>query len=362
MAVPVDGELRAEGDGGEPWPPAIVRAERIAGQVALLAEGVGLARVLVSHPQAPGHASGFAPGIQVSIEVLAGHEATCPRRNSASLCFGIGGRGEVAVDGRRATVGRWDTWTVPPMAAERHRAVPDREPFAFLRFSNAALLELLGVHWQEPLGDEALDGARPVPDGPPGTIAADGRVGAFGPAGPFRLEYERLVDPPWVGLRGWVWPWSMVRRELDQLDDLDDRYAGRRVCLLYDPATGRTNGTTFTLFASMCTRPAGIVDPPHRHTAAAVNYFFEGEGWSTIGGERVAWRAGDLVFAAPGWTTHHHASGPEPVHQLAVQDNPLHLAMGSLLWQERLGEPPKLLGAEPGYTTNRHELAARERP
>ena len=42
------------------------------------------------------------------------------------------------------------------------------------------------------------------------------------------------------------------------------------------------------------------------------------------------------------------------MYQLAVQDNPFHLAMGSLVWQEDLGTPPRLLGAEPGFTTNRH--------
>jgi gentisate 1,2-dioxygenase len=87
-----------------------------------------------------------------------------------------------------------------------------------------------------------------------------------------------------------------------------------------------------------------------------VNYFISGRGWSTVDGERIDWSAGDLVFIAPGWATHHHASGPEPVQQLAVQDNPLHLAMGSLVWQEDLAEPPRLLGAEPGFTTNRDSL------
>ena len=126
--------------------------------------------------------------------------------------------------------------------------------------------------------------------------------------------------------------------------------------MLYDPATGRTNGTTPTLFASMCMRPAGIIDRPHRHTAAAVNYFFEGSGWSTIDGRRITWEAGDIVLLAPAWAVHHHASDDRPVYQLAVQDNPLHLAMGSLVWQENLREPPRLLGVEPGFTTNRHAV------
>jgi gentisate 1,2-dioxygenase len=93
-----------------------------------------------------------------------------------------------------------------------------------------------------------------------------------------------------------------------------------------------------------------------------VNYFMDGEGWSTIGGHRIEWGPGDLVFIAPAWEVHHHASGDRPVYQLAVQDNPLHLAMGSLVWQEDLRDRPRLLGAEPGFTTNRHALTATAEP
>jgi gentisate 1,2-dioxygenase len=153
-----------------------------------------------------------------------------------------------------------------------------------------------------------------------------------------------------------LWRWPHVLDELERMSTLGEQYNGRRVCVLYDPATGRTNGTTSTLFASMCIRPAGIIDRPHRHTAAAINYFLDGDGWSTIDGDRIEWGAGDLVFIAPSWLVHHHASGAQDVHQLAVQDNPLHLAMGSLLWQEDLALPPRLLGAEEGFTTNRHAL------
>ena len=183
----------------------------------------------------------------------------------------------------------------------------------------------------------------------------NGRVERLGDDS-WRLEYERLVDPPWVPLQSWLWRWRDVVEELDRMGTLDERYHGRRVCLLYDPVTGRTNGTTSTLFASMCIRPAGIIDRPHRHTAAAVNYFLDGSGWSTVDGQRIEWEAGDLVFIAPAWAVHHHASGEQPVYQLAVQDNPLHLAMGSLVWQEDLREPPRLLGGEPGFTTNRHAV------
>ena len=56
---------------------------------------------------------------------------------------------------------------------------------------------------------------------------------------------------------------------------------------------------------------------------------------------------------APGWAIHNHASGPDPVYELTIQDFPLHLAMDSLLWQEDLKHPPRLLGTSKGFATNR---------
>ena len=42
--------------------------------------------------------------------------------------------------------------------------------------------------------------------------------------------------------------------------------------------TGRTNGTTPNFFATITIRPPGIVDKPHRHVSAAMNYIFGGQG------------------------------------------------------------------------------------
>jgi gentisate 1,2-dioxygenase len=95
---------------------------------------------------------------------------------------------------------------------------------------------------------------------------------------------------------------------------------------------------------------------PHRHIAAAINYFFSGEGDSLVAGKRYEWRAGDLMLTAPGWAIHRHASHSDDVYELTIQDSPLHLAMDSLLWQEDLKHPPRLLGTSRGFATNRNEL------
>ena len=43
----------------------------------------------------------------------------------------------------------------------------------------------------------------------------------------------------------------------------------------------------------------------------------------------------------------------DQVYELTVQDQPLNIAMESLLWQEDLKRPARVLGAEQGFATNR---------
>ena len=144
-----------------------------------------------------------------------------------------------------------------------------------------------------------------------------------------------------------------VKEHLDKLDALGQDYVGRRLYTLYNPSTGRTNGITPSFFATITIRPAHIVDRPHRHTSAAINYIFEGHGRSTVEGKKMTWGAGDLILTAPGWAIHNHASLDEKVYELTIQDQPFNIAMECMLWQEDLKLPPAVLGAEPGFGTNR---------
>ena len=347
---------------GSRWEPVALRRAQIEAAVDTLLAGPrssdDLRRLLVVHPRA-GAGTGLAPGIEVAIEVLApGETARPPRRNSTALAVQIHGNSEVVIDGDAQHVDERDVYTVPPMALQSHAAT-GAEPSVRLVFSNAALLEMLRAHYVEFDESRQPPAAAPVADQ---SVRNDGRFTQLAGSDTWRLAYERVIDPPWVPLRSWLWRWPDVIEELDRMSTLGEQYNGRRVCVLYDPATGRTNGTTTTLFASMCIRPAGIIDRAHRHTAAAVNYFLDGAGWSTVDGSRIEWEGGDLVFIAPSWAVHHHASSELPVYQLAVQDNPMHLAMGSLVWQEDLRENALLLGTEPGFTTNRDSIEPTSAP
>jgi gentisate 1,2-dioxygenase len=328
------------------WPPVIASKADLDAEIERLAAlPAGPRRSLIVHPRATQPGLGFAPAIEVALEVLLPGERTSPRRHSSSMIsFCIAGRGLAVVGGRDIDFEQYDTWYVPALSTYWHANVGG-ELQVRLCYSNAALLEKLGVHWVDPSPPED---APHLVDDPPATEPDVRTIGDS-----YLMSYESLISPPVVRQAPLHWPWEAVRTELDQLATLDGRYDGRRLFLLYNPATGRMNGTSPSLFATITIRPPGIVDRPHRHAAAAINYFFSGSGWSRIEGKRYTWEAGDLMFTAPGWAIHNHASGPDPVYELTIQDFPMHLAMDSLLWQEDLKGQPTLLGSHPGPKTNR---------
>jgi gentisate 1,2-dioxygenase len=71
--------------------------------------------------------------------------------------------------------------------------------------------------------------------------------------------------------------------------------------------------------------------PRHRHTGAAINYYFQGSGHSVVEGAKYPWKASDLMLSAPGWAVHNRAALDEDVYELTIQESPLNIWMGSLL-------------------------------
>jgi gentisate 1,2-dioxygenase len=345
----------------------IYTREEIAAEVERLAGRPGppdgRREAIFVHPRSTEPGIGLLPGIRVTLAVLAPGERTEPlRQNSTQVSFCIRGRGTAIVGGKRIDFAQYDAWNVPSYRS--HWCVNDGDDLQVrLVYSNAPLLEKLNVH--------VVEAASPEDHGAPAReaiAAGEARpqtgfgVRPLGSEGAMLMPYELLVSPPAVDSRALHWPWAGVRSQLDELAALGSEYAGRRLYLLYNPSTGRTNGTTPSFFATITMRPPGIVDRPHRHVSAAINYYFRGRGWSVVERRRYEWKAGDLMLSAPGWAVHNHASYDEDVvHELTIQDQPLHLAMESLLWQEDLRHPARLLGVEAGFTTNRAPTAAAAR-
>ena len=348
----------------DPWPPVVIPRAQLDAEVARLAAlpnpANGRRRSLVAHERAGEPGWGLAPGIRVSLDVLLPGERTEPiRHNSSGLSFCLAGGGHASVGACSFAFEQFDVWHLPSMTT--YSLCNDRDTVnVLLTYTNAALLEQMGVHVvEDPSTDATIEAPRVAESG--GTDEPAHRPHVELDGGAFLMSYEELINPRVVESRPLHWPWSRVREQLDGLAGLGAEYRGRRLVLLYNPATGRTNGTSMNLFATMTVRPPDIVDRPHRHVAAAINYYMAGSGYSRVGDRKLEWSAGDLMLSAPGWVVHHHASGPELVYELTVQDSPLNLAMDSLLWQEDLKRPPILLGSSPGFRTNRAEMGRSER-
>jgi gentisate 1,2-dioxygenase len=339
--------------------PVVIPREAIEAEVERLAgrprpDNGRRVSLIVNPASGPGEC--LAPGIAVSLSVLLPGERTRPiRHNSSQVNFCIRGRGTAVVAGRRIDYEQYDVWNTPPWAVYQHLN-DSGDLHVRLTYSNSALLEKMNVHVVEedpapPAGPGEEEAADPSSTSPFGTFP-------LGKDGAHLMPYEKLINPDVVEVPTLHWPWKRVQAELDKLAGLGPSYRGRRLYLLYHPATGRTNGTTQNFFATITIRPPDIADRPHRHTAAAINYFFAGSGDSIVEGKRYAWRAGDLMLTAPGWAVHRHASHGEAVYELTIQDSPLNIAMGSLLWQEDLKRAPEALGLTGGFATNRADEPA----
>lgn len=346
------------------WAPIVVTKREIDAEIERLASlpapANGRRESLVVHPLAEANAPGFAPGIQVKLSVLKpGEKSAAFRHNATEINFCIRGSGSTLVAGKRIAFAEYDVWNHPSYAVYRH--VNDGTDLQVrLTYSNVPLLQHMQVYLpeDEPSADLHLaedekeaGAADPRRKSPYGMI----RIGADGG---MLMPYEILINPEAVVSRPLHFPWKEVKRELDKLEALGKEYVGRRLYMMYNPITGRTNGITPNFFATMTIRPPKIVDRPHRHVSAAINYYFHGTGYSTVAGNRYEWGPGDLMLSAPGWAVHNHASNDDHVYELTVQDQPLNIYMESLLWQENLKKPAALLGSEPGFETNRSKAAA----
>jgi gentisate 1,2-dioxygenase len=342
-----------------PWPSIIVPRRAIEAEIERLADSPlpssGRRASAISHPSNTHEVACFAPGIDVTLHVVKPGESTPPLlRSSGAVDMCIGGVG-IATIGRHAFgVSKFDVWNTPSMDPVSYRN-DGTELFVRLSYSNAPLLEKLEVHLVDTAPSPvAANETPPAADAPRARDQAESID--LGPDGARLLGYEYLVDIDVVASRPLLWPWAQVEQHLGKVYHRDLSYTGRHLYLLYNPATERRMGTSHCFFATIAKYPPGKIDQPHRHTSAAINYYFIGHGKSTVEGQRMEWEAGDLHFSAPGWAVHNHGSREQGFCALTIQDHPLQIAMDSLIWQETLKAPIVKLGSQRGFDTNIGQL------
>ena len=348
------------------WEPMIIPRAQVESEIDRLASiptpNNGVRRSRMVHPRSVDEkAHSWAPGIDVSLDVmLPGERTKAVRQNSGVVNFCIRGSGSMVQNGKETTFSQYDVVTTPSMWV--HEYVNDTSEIQVrLRYSNGALLERLNIHYidENPPAHGAIsDDLTATAEEISGDHAS--RYGAFKMTdeGAWLMPYEGLVNPPVAKIVSHHWPWEKVKAELDKYaEGLGQDYEGRRLYLLYDPVTGRANGTTQNFFATITHRPAGISDRPHRHASAAMNYYFSGSGHSVVEGKEYSWEDGDFMFSAPGWATHAHTADVGPVYELTIQDMPMCINNDCLLWQEDMNGPISLLGSHDGFQTNREGLA-----
>lgn len=348
----------------ETWPSVVITKEEIEAEVDRLADepmpANGLRATNLVHPLSTAPGLGLAPGIDARLEVLKPGESTLVRRsNSTAVATAIRGTGRARIGAETIDFAQHDVWNLPSMHPVLYTNTSS-DLQARLVFSNRPMLEKLMVFYTEQADDAASADAwfqALEEEAAPGPRAKDSAPIVPIGGGAFLMPYEHLVDPDTVPNSARHWPWSVVEPQLANVRAIGDGYTGRRLYILYNPATGRRNGTTHSFFASIASYPGGVVDRPHRHSSAAINYWFGGSGRSTVSGEKLEWKAGDLMLSAPGWAIHNHASGPSGFYALTIQDHPLMIAQESLIWQETMKDPIKNLGTQIGFQTNIAELA-----
>lgn len=341
------------------WAPVVITKEEIDAEIARLASlpapADGRRESLIVHPEADLASPGLAPGIQVKLSVLKpGEKTQLFRHNATEVNFCIQGAGHTLVGGKRLEFQVYDVWNHPSYAPYTH--VNDTNELQVrLTYSNIPLLQFLEIYVSEanPAVAEAGEGTGEAEEKQDPRRKSPFGMIPLGNEGGMLMPYETLINPKVLESNPLHFPWALAKAELDKLVALGKDYIGRRLYMYYNPVTGRTNGITPNFFATMTIRPPKIVDRPHRHVSAAINYYFKGTGYSVVAGNRYEWKAGDLMLSAPGWAVHNHASYDEPVYELTVQDQPLNIYMESLLWQEDMKKPPALLGSELGFATNR---------
>jgi gentisate 1,2-dioxygenase len=157
------------------------------------------------------------------------------------------------------------------------------------------------------------------------TAAAYAELEEFGAAPLWRFYGNLFLPEPRSQAVPYHYRYKEFRRSIDFFTGIMSlKEAERRVLMMVNPGLKDPPATLSTLFAGLQTIIPGETAAPHRHSANAFRFIIDGTGaYTTVNGERVDMRPGDLLLT-PGWHWHDHVhEGSEPMYWLDGLDYPL---------------------------------------
>ncbi len=269
--------------------------------------------------------------------------STIHRHSWDAIMFITAGTGWTEVEGKRYEWRPWDTVYLPAFQWHRHSGTGSK-PAEYVTFSVQPMVELLGLALIEDGGDMPFEELPAPPQAASGLLGSD----------PYSRRVERLHDEATA---------FTETRILTPYEDVPFKVTprGARSGFLVDQALGhKTGGIT----AVMHQLAPGLYQSKHRHGGEAWLYCVTGEGYSVIDGERVDWKAGDLVVVDHwAWHQHFNSSADKVSSIIRVHNfDTLYFAMGALLAPMILFEEPEKLDAPPEIASVEWPDVAQGRP
>ncbi|MFN2460649.1 MAG: cupin domain-containing protein [Candidatus Velthaea sp.] len=265
-------------------------------------------------------------------EVDPGATSTVHRHSWDAVMVIVDGHGWTEVDGVRYDYRPWDTIYLPAWAW--HRQGNDGTKTArYMTFGCEPTMAVIGAAIVEDAG------RTPFADLPPPPLSTAGGRGDD----PYTRRLRRLNEYQQEYRAGRIFV------DYDDLTLLVNPKGTRSTFLLDEFIGNKTSGLTLAMFQMA----PGKWQKKHRHGGEAWLYALEGRGHSELDGERVDWKAGDLVVVDH-WAWHQHFnSDPEVtarmirVHNFAGIYDAMRVVLDPLqLHEEEPGTEPDVTHVE----------------
>ncbi|MDB5967108.1 MAG: gentisate 1,2-dioxygenase [Polaromonas sp.] len=295
------------------WDWAVCRARLMqAGQLITAQEAER--RVLVLENPGRRGASAATHSLYAGLQlILPGEIAPAHRHTATAVRLILEGEGAyTSVNGERTPMHVGDFVITPSWTFHDH-GNPGPSPVIWLDGLDVPIVQLFDAAFSEHGGTDLPPPARATDDSlaryAGNLLPVDYQPGLANPM--FRYPYEQT--------RGTL-ERLLANGPVDPVHAVKMRFA--------HPGTG--GWPTPTMGAFMQLLPAGFAGLPYRSTDAAVFCVLEGEGYSEVGGTRIAWGLRD-VFVVPSWMPVRHVAAQQAV-LFSMSDRPAQLALG--LWRE----------------------------